>query len=540
MRVRSSTIESHHFTVVRRRGYDPAEVDAAMGRLADTLREYEALTEHLEVKLREADESSEAIHRTFVAAQRTRDEMIEEATKNATGVVGAARNRADEIVAETESQIEVMLAKAVSDADERYSEAAAVRAEADADADRIRTEANEILDVAKTKAESVRAQADETLTSAIAEAEAKTEEADRVLSNHRRAAEAALGEAKDEAARLTADAENEAERLTTSASSNAAETMATSRREAETLIASAVTETKNLRARVKAEIDELLTTRQAEAEALVTVAVNEGEEIRSKAMAESETIVSQANARAEELLGKAKGDAAERITAAQSQSDEILDHAQRRAEEIVEDARGDKEHLERRAAQLRTAVGDIERELRKLAETTLERTGMIGEMIDLEYRTIDLTDQPTESLDREPTDDAHDEDPVVTPATDLPVAPAEATAGPGLDGDPAESTETTTVGGPIGVATVIEPIDSFDSVTRRRSELEALARLVRARTVAFAEPDGSGRPPADRRLLDPDGSRHSSELGETIYQRRARGLRARLREEGQDPTQRGR
>jgi hypothetical protein len=119
---------------------------------------------------------------------------------------------------------------------------------------------------------------------------------------------------------------------------------------------------------------------------------------------------------------------------------------------------------------------------------------------------------------------------------------------PGFDPGPdlerrvglAETTATDTIGGPVGLATVIESTDAVESMTRRRSELEALARLVRARTVAFAEPDGSGRPPAARRLLDPETSRRGGNPPETIHQRRAKGLRARLRDKGQDPTQRGR
>ncbi len=528
MRVRSSTIESHHYTVVRRRGYDPAEVDAAMARLAGTLREYEALTEELEAKLREADDASEAIHRTFVAAQRTRDEMIAEAKREAGQLADSARSRADEIIAETEAQIDAMLAKAAADADSLYAAANASRSQAAEEGEQLRAEACEILEVAKAQAEFARAQADEVLTSAIAEAEAKTEEANHVLSNHRRQAEATLRAAADEAARLTAAATAEADQVTATATSDAAATTAASRREAETLIASALSETKELRARVKAEIDELRTTRRAEAEALVTVAANEAEETRSKALAEAATIVSQANVRSEELLGKAKADAADRVSTAQAQSDEILDHALARAEEILEEARGDKEQLERRTAQLRTAVGDIERELRKLAETTLERTGMIGEMINLEHRTIDLTD---------PTPDLAEDSVVEEVVPDIDPPPSSASRAPV---HLAETTAIDTIGGPVGLATVIQSTEGFDRVTRRRSELEALARLVRARTVAFAEPDGSGRPPADRRLLDPETTRHTSDATETIYQRRARGLRARLREEGQDPTQRGR
>ena len=39
--IHSSAVEGHHFLLSRRRGYDPAEVDAVVKRLVDTLRKYE-------------------------------------------------------------------------------------------------------------------------------------------------------------------------------------------------------------------------------------------------------------------------------------------------------------------------------------------------------------------------------------------------------------------------------------------------------------------------------------------------------------------
>jgi DivIVA domain-containing protein len=39
--IHSSSVEGHHFLSARRRGYDPAEVDAVVKRLVSALREYE-------------------------------------------------------------------------------------------------------------------------------------------------------------------------------------------------------------------------------------------------------------------------------------------------------------------------------------------------------------------------------------------------------------------------------------------------------------------------------------------------------------------
>jgi hypothetical protein len=444
-----------------------------MGRLAGTLREYEALTAELEVKLRDVDDASEAIHRTFVAAQRTRDEMITEAKRRADELLESARLRSDELLRETETQLEAMLAKAAADADRLYAAATTAKAGADQDAEQMRLEAEEILEIAKATAVTIQVRADEVLTGAIADAEARTEEAHDVLATHRRQAEATLRAAADEAAQLGASAATAAEQVTAGATHEATATLAAARREAETLIAASLSEAKELRSSAQTEIDELHAVRSAEAEALVTA-------------------------------------------------------ADARADTIVATAERTKQQLERRNAQLRTAIADIERALRKLAATALARTGMIGEMVDLEHHTIDLTDSPRE------------EETVSGETIDTPDRPSDADNERPPPADLAETTAIDTIGGPIDLAAVIEPIDTFDAMTRRRSELEALARLVRARTVAFAEPDGSGRPPAARRLLDPDATPMPGDGTETIYQRRARGLRARLREKGQDPTQRGR
>ena len=45
--IHSSAIQGHHFLVTRRNGYDPAEVDAVIHRLVETLRKYEVREEEL-------------------------------------------------------------------------------------------------------------------------------------------------------------------------------------------------------------------------------------------------------------------------------------------------------------------------------------------------------------------------------------------------------------------------------------------------------------------------------------------------------------
>ena len=55
--IHSSAIEGHHFLISRRKGYDPAEVDAVISRLVDTLRRYE----EREAELAAADSPGPAI-----------------------------------------------------------------------------------------------------------------------------------------------------------------------------------------------------------------------------------------------------------------------------------------------------------------------------------------------------------------------------------------------------------------------------------------------------------------------------------------------
>lgn len=83
MRITASTVAGHRFGIVRRRGYDPIEVDAVLDRVADTLKEYEALAEERPESVRSTQEPLEALMRTFETAERTKEEMIAEGVAEA-------------------------------------------------------------------------------------------------------------------------------------------------------------------------------------------------------------------------------------------------------------------------------------------------------------------------------------------------------------------------------------------------------------------------------------------------------------------------
>ena len=109
MKIEASTVEAHRFARVRRKGYDPIEVDRVMERLVDTLRSHEHDTADLEARVLQADESVDAIRRTFAAAQRTRDEMINEGAAQAAMIVDEANGEADRLIASARAEAEAMM-----------------------------------------------------------------------------------------------------------------------------------------------------------------------------------------------------------------------------------------------------------------------------------------------------------------------------------------------------------------------------------------------------------------------------------------------
>lgn len=396
MGIRSSTLAEHRFPTVRKRGYDPIEVDAVMKRLAETLSEYEAATERLDGELSAAEESSEAIKRTFLAAQRTRDEMIGEARRSAQEIAAMARAEAKAVLYECEQR------------------AAATRAETVGEADAL-------VAVAELEREH-----------AVMEAAAMRDEMYRLMNQRRRSTGNGLPR------------DREADR----------------RRESEALAASAITE-------------------------LTAVADRAGE-----------------------LAKSAKTDAEDRLAAAQARSDEILTMALREADEITRGAREEHSDLLRRAADLRRAVADVERELQKIAGTALERVGFIGGL--LELNSPDHHTVPPRAADR------------TTAATDTP--PAEASLATGVSSD----------GGGSGGSSVT--LDLTDApATRARTP--NLATLRGKRAEPFPDPDGSGRPPAARPLVEATRGAEAGNDGrdddDTINQRRGGGIRRRNR---QDPA----
>ncbi|MDH3730027.1 MAG: DivIVA domain-containing protein [Acidimicrobiia bacterium] len=156
MKVRSEDLSKVRFPEGRR-GYDADKVDAVLSEIIETLREYEA--------------ADEALHRTFVEAQRIKDEMVAEASVEADQVraesekvKAAGQIEAEKIIAaaaedanKKRASTEENVAKAKSEIDRRLAEAEERAAEklkaAERDAASVRTEAAKQVDTVKIEAE---------------------------------------------------------------------------------------------------------------------------------------------------------------------------------------------------------------------------------------------------------------------------------------------------------------------------------------------------------------------------------------------------
>lgn len=149
-----------------------------------------------------------------------------------------------------------------------------------------------------------------------------------------------LARAQLEAQEVLADAHEEAERVVETARAEAAVLVARRHDRSEALITSALSEVKALRARTLSETNEHRNATRAEATSLLHTAELSAEQIMEDARHEAGTI-----------LGRARREHAE---------------------------------LERRLAQLRSAIAEIQGQFRYLAETTLEQTEILASMISIE------------------------------------------------------------------------------------------------------------------------------------------------------------
>ena len=166
--ISASAAEAHRFGRVKRNGYDPAEVDAVVGRLVDTLASYERRVAALEERLEEADASADAIRRTFIAAEKTRDEILDSARGQADDLREAARSEAEEIVHVARIQATELSERAAAEAADLEQIAQRLDTE-------IAVERQRLLEDAQRDADAIRMGAEDEVAQRVTDAAARLE-----------------------------------------------------------------------------------------------------------------------------------------------------------------------------------------------------------------------------------------------------------------------------------------------------------------------------------------------------------------------------
>ncbi|MCZ7534036.1 MAG: DivIVA domain-containing protein [Acidimicrobiia bacterium] len=208
--ISASIAGTHQFGRVKKNGYDPAEVDAIVGRLIDTLEEYQDRANHLERKLDDSHVSAAAISRTLAAVEETRAQILAEADTDANLITAEAHAEAEKVVtlannlgAEISARRDAILTEAFQEAD-----AAIARSQLEVARQQIAaaTAAAAIVEEAMRRAADTQRQADHTLRTASMVAAWRSRESEV-------AARDRITEADAQAAATIERAERESERL---------------------------------------------------------------------------------------------------------------------------------------------------------------------------------------------------------------------------------------------------------------------------------------------------------------------------------------
>ncbi|MFQ5555233.1 MAG: DivIVA domain-containing protein [Acidimicrobiia bacterium] len=119
-------IPAADFAMVRR-GYDPEAVDAYLNRLREAVSEQLDQTARdavaVEEELEEARRREEAIHLTFVAATKTKEEMVDAAERQLDEARAVAKEEADRILSEAQYEAFRVVTEAREEAEAALAEA---------------------------------------------------------------------------------------------------------------------------------------------------------------------------------------------------------------------------------------------------------------------------------------------------------------------------------------------------------------------------------------------------------------------------------
>jgi len=211
-----SAAENHRFGRVKKNGYDPAEVDAVVARLIESLHAYEERTDKLEERLAEADASADAIRRTFIVAESTRDEILAEAAQEAEKTITRAKSEVADLQ-DLAEKLEIEIAgereRGLADAN---AEADRLILDAEQDAARRGTAAEEEIEALRADALSAAANAADDARAIRASATAETA---RIRQSAQDEARAIVEDAEERAAVVSHASEREGEALRTKVAS---------------------------------------------------------------------------------------------------------------------------------------------------------------------------------------------------------------------------------------------------------------------------------------------------------------------------------
>lgn len=145
----SSTEEFATFELVKR-GYDPAAVDQRMAQESAARRELESRIAQLEQDMQAAKDAEEAVKLTFLAATRTKDELVESAQESANKILSEAKYEAYKVLTDAKTEADQITDEARQGAEQAVERA---RAEAETSVADARREAFTIVSSIKDETE---------------------------------------------------------------------------------------------------------------------------------------------------------------------------------------------------------------------------------------------------------------------------------------------------------------------------------------------------------------------------------------------------
>jgi len=188
-------------------------------------------------------------------------------------------------------------------------------------------------------------------------------------------------EARNAAASVTDIAEARSTRSMPASDTDGSEQL---RAEAKAELARAQLEAEELLAAAREEADQIVETARADAAGLVARRHDRSEALITSALSEVKALRARTLSETNDYRDATRDEAASLLHTAELSAEQIIEDSRHEAGTILGRARREHAELERKLAQLRSAIAEIQGQFRYLAETTLEQTEILASMIALE------------------------------------------------------------------------------------------------------------------------------------------------------------